>query len=131
LLFLLTEAQRVGGDARSSLLLSLGRSLPFLPPSLSTFPPFVFAHAYRSAHVLKCGRHGLQEYVDADNVKQQPIMIHRAIFGSLERFFGILIENYAGETPEFLLTGHTIYPHVQRCNTESHSRYFGSILPFC
>lgn len=38
----------------------------------------------------------LQEYVDPDNAKQRPIMIHRAIFGSLERFFGILVENYAG-----------------------------------
>ena len=31
------------------------------------------------------------------NVKERPIMIHRAILGSLERFFGILVENYAGE----------------------------------
>ena len=35
-------------------------------------------------------------YIDASGVKQRPIMIHRAIFGSIERFFGILIENYAG-----------------------------------
>lgn len=41
-------------------------------------------------------------YIDKDNVKQQPIMIHRAIFGSLERFFGILIENYAGAFPLWL-----------------------------
>jgi threonyl-tRNA synthetase len=38
-------------------------------------------------------------YIDRDNNKQRPIMIHRAIFGSLERFFGILTENYAGEFP--------------------------------
>ena len=36
-------------------------------------------------------------YVDANAEKKQPIMIHRAIFGSIERFFGILVENYAGE----------------------------------
>lgn len=35
-------------------------------------------------------------YIDSDGAKKQPIMIHRAIFGSLERFFGILVENYAG-----------------------------------
>ena len=35
-------------------------------------------------------------YVDADAEKKQPIMIHRAVFGSIERFFGILVENYAG-----------------------------------
>ncbi|MFB2978582.1 threonine--tRNA ligase [Microseira sp. BLCC-F43] len=42
------------------------------------------------------------EYVAADGSRQQPIMIHRAIFGSLERFFGILIENYAGDFPLWL-----------------------------
>lgn len=36
-------------------------------------------------------------YIDSDGSKKQPIMIHRAIFGSLERFFGILVENYAGK----------------------------------
>ena len=38
-------------------------------------------------------------YIDKEHVKQRPIMIHRAIFGSLERFFGILTENYAGAFP--------------------------------
>ncbi len=42
------------------------------------------------------------EYVDAENKKLRPIMIHRAIFGSLERFFGILIESYAGAFPIWL-----------------------------
>jgi hypothetical protein len=42
------------------------------------------------------------EYIDANNTKQRPIMVHRAIFGSLERFFGILIENYAGAFPLWL-----------------------------
>ena len=42
------------------------------------------------------------EYIDSANTKQRPIMIHRAIFGSLERFFGILIENYAGAFPLWL-----------------------------
>jgi threonyl-tRNA synthetase len=41
-------------------------------------------------------------YTAADASKQRPIMIHRAIFGSLERFFGILIENYAGAFPFWL-----------------------------
>jgi threonyl-tRNA synthetase len=41
-------------------------------------------------------------YVDANAAKQRPIMIHRAIFGSMERFFGILVENYAGAFPLWL-----------------------------
>ena len=35
-------------------------------------------------------------YVDKDGTKKVPVMLHRALFGSLERFIGILIENYAG-----------------------------------
>ena len=46
-------------------------------------------------------RFGL-DYVAADGSKQKPIMIHRAIFGSLERFFGIMTENYAGDFPFWL-----------------------------
>ena len=42
------------------------------------------------------------EYVAADGSRRQPIMIHRAIFGSLERFFGIMTENYAGDFPFWL-----------------------------
>jgi threonyl-tRNA synthetase len=46
-------------------------------------------------------RFGL-DYVAADGSRQRPIMIHRAIFGSLERFFGIMTENYAGDFPFWL-----------------------------
>jgi len=42
------------------------------------------------------------EYVAADDTRQVPVMLHRAIVGSLERFIGILIENYAGAMPLWL-----------------------------
>jgi len=42
------------------------------------------------------------EYIGSDNVPHQPIMIHRALLGSLERFFGILIEHYEGKFPVWL-----------------------------
>jgi threonyl-tRNA synthetase len=42
------------------------------------------------------------QYVDADGSRQRPIMVHRAIFGSIERFFAILVESYAGEFPLWL-----------------------------
>ena len=38
-------------------------------------------------------------FVDKDGSKKVPVMLHRALFGSLERFIGILIENYAGKLP--------------------------------
>ena len=42
------------------------------------------------------------EYQAADGSRQQPIMIHRALFGSIERFFGVLTEHYAGAFPAWL-----------------------------
>jgi threonyl-tRNA synthetase len=42
------------------------------------------------------------EYVGADNTRHQPIMIHRALFGSIERFFGVLLEHYSGAFPTWL-----------------------------
>ena len=42
------------------------------------------------------------EYVGADNARHRPIMLHRALFGSLERFFGVLLEHYAGAFPTWM-----------------------------
>src|SRR5712675_2303681 len=42
------------------------------------------------------------EYIGDDNKPHQPIMIHRALYGSMERFFGVLIEHYAGAFPVWL-----------------------------
>ncbi|WCO68952.1 threonine--tRNA ligase [Iamia majanohamensis] len=46
-------------------------------------------------------RFGL-EYVGADGARHTPVMIHRALFGSVERFFGVLVEHYAGAFPTWL-----------------------------
>jgi threonyl-tRNA synthetase len=42
------------------------------------------------------------EYIGEDNRPHQPVMVHRALFGSVERFFGVLIEHYAGAFPMWL-----------------------------
>jgi len=42
------------------------------------------------------------EYIAPDGTRQQPVMIHRALFGSVERFFGVLLEHYAGALPTWL-----------------------------
>jgi threonyl-tRNA synthetase len=47
------------------------------------------------------GRFGI-EYQASDGTRQRPYMIHRALFGSIERFFGILVEHYAGAFPPWL-----------------------------
>jgi threonyl-tRNA synthetase len=42
------------------------------------------------------------EYVAEDGTRKQPVMVHRALYGSMERFFGVLIEHYAGAFPVWL-----------------------------
>jgi threonyl-tRNA synthetase len=41
-------------------------------------------------------------YVAADNTQKRPVMVHRALLGSLERFFGVLVEHYGGAFPTWL-----------------------------
>jgi len=48
------------------------------------------------------------EYVDADDQRRTPVMLHRAILGSFERFIGILIEHYAGALPAWLSSEHAV-----------------------
>ncbi|NLY86044.1 MAG: threonine--tRNA ligase [Tissierellia bacterium] len=56
-------------------------------------------------------------YVDKDNEKKRPVMIHRTIFGSMERFMGILIEHYAGKFPVWLAPVQvTVLPISDRFN---------------
>ncbi|HEX5616715.1 MAG TPA: threonine--tRNA ligase [Acidimicrobiia bacterium] len=57
-------------------------------------------------------------YVGADNERHRPIMIHRALFGSVERFFGILVEHYAGAFPVWLAPVQvTVLPVADRHDT--------------
>jgi threonyl-tRNA synthetase len=52
------------------------------------------------------------EYVDEDNTRKAPVMLHRAIVGSMERFIGILIENYAGALPLWLAPVQTVVMNI-------------------
>lgn len=59
------------------------------------------------------------EYVDANDQRRTPVMLHRAILGSFERFIGILLENYAGALPVWLAPEHA----VVCCIAESSADY--------
>jgi len=63
-------------------------------------------------------------YIDSDGTKKRPVMLHRVIYGSLERFIGILIEHYAGAFPTWLAP-------VQVCvipvNNEAHLEYANEV----
>ncbi len=63
-------------------------------------------------------------YVAEDGSKNVPVMLHRAILGSLERFIGILIENYAGNLPFWLAPTQAVIMNI----TDKHSEYVGSVL---
>ena len=62
------------------------------------------------------------EYVAEDNTRKQPVMIHRAILGSFERFIGILTEHYAGEFPFFLAPTQVIFVPISQAHaTHAHA----------
>lgn len=64
------------------------------------------------------------EYVGADNARHRPIMIHRALFGSIERFFGILVEHYAGAFPTWLAPAQCLLVPV----ADRHHEYMNEIF---
>ncbi len=66
-------------------------------------------------------------YVDADGTKKRPVMLHRTIFGSIERFIGILIEHYAGAFPLWLAP---VQVNIIPVNNEHHLEYSNEILNF-
>ncbi len=63
------------------------------------------------------------EYVAEDNSRQVPVMLHRAILGSLERFIGILIENHAGNLPPWLAPAQAAVANI----SEGQAGYAGSV----
>src|SRR5439155_14905865 len=64
------------------------------------------------------------EYVGGDNARHTPVMLHRAIIGSMERFIGILIEHYAGAFPLWLAPQQVVVMNI----TERHAAYAESVV---
>jgi threonyl-tRNA synthetase len=64
------------------------------------------------------------EYTAADGTRHQPVMIHRALFGSIERFLGVLVEHYAGAFPPWLAPVQAIGIPV----ADSHAPYLSSTV---
>jgi threonyl-tRNA synthetase len=113
-------AKRIGADelwdrAEAALKAALeARELRYdLNPGEGAFygPKIEFSLRDTLGRVWQCGTLQLDfalpgrlgaEYVAEDNTRRQPVMLHRAILGSLERFIGILIEHYAGAMPVWL-----------------------------
>jgi len=70
-------------------------------------------------------RFGL-EYVAEDGARKQPVMVHRALYGSIERFFGVLIEHYAGAFPVWLSPVQAVVIPI----AERHVEYAGRVASF-
>lgn len=66
-------------------------------------------------------------YVAEDNSRQTPVMIHRAILGSMERFLGILIEEYAGRFPLWLSPVQLVVMNI----TDKHADYADTVVELC
>ena len=71
-------------------------------------------------------RFGL-EYVGSDNARHRPVMIHRALFGSVERFFAILLEHYAGALPTWLMPTQVVVLPVR----DDHQSYAEVVADSC
>jgi len=67
-------------------------------------------------------------FVDKDGTKKVPVMLHRALFGSLERFIGILIENYAGKLPFWLSPAQAVVCTIAEENNEYVKKLFEDLF---
>ena len=116
----LRPAQRLGDDASwdraedalRNALAACGATWTELPGEGAFYGPKIEYHLKDSiGRSWQCGTMQVDfqmpgrlgaEFVDEDNARKTPVMLHRAIVGSLERFIGILIEHYAGALPVWL-----------------------------
>ncbi|HAY10199.1 MAG TPA: threonine--tRNA ligase [Thauera sp.] len=128
--------KRVGTDeqwdaAEAALAAALGaQGLSYdLQPGEGAFygPKIEFSLKDSLGRVWQCGTLQLDfnlpvrlgaEYVDEDNTKKVPVMLHRAILGSLERFIGILIENHAGAMPLWLAPVQAVVMNISEAQGE-------------
>ena len=70
-------------------------------------------------------------FVDKDGTKKVPVMLHRALFGSLERFIGILIENYAGKLPFWLSPAQAVVCPIAKENNDYVKKLFEDLFKEC
>jgi len=67
-------------------------------------------------------------YIDKDGTKKVPVMLHRALFGSLERFIGIIIENYAGKLPFWLAPTQAVVLPIAEENNDYVKKLFEDLF---
>ncbi|MFF3866569.1 threonine--tRNA ligase [Micromonospora sp. NPDC001898] len=100
-----TEALRTAAEASGLDLVPDPGGAAFYGPKISVQARDAIGRTWQMSTIQvdfnQPARFGL-EYQAADGTRKQPVMIHRALFGSIERFFGVLTEHYAGAFPAWL-----------------------------
>ncbi|HET9255365.1 MAG TPA: threonine--tRNA ligase [Pseudonocardiaceae bacterium] len=100
-----TDALRVAAEASGLELVLDPGGAAFYAPKISVQARDAIGRNWQMSTIqvdlMLPERFGL-EYTAADGSRQRPVMIHRALFGSIERFFGVLTEHYAGAFPAWL-----------------------------
>jgi threonyl-tRNA synthetase len=100
-----TDALREAAEASGLELVLDPGGAAFYAPKISVQAKDAIGRTWQLSTIqvdlMEPGLFGL-EYTAADGTRQEPIMIHRALFGSIERFFGVLLEHYAGAFPAWL-----------------------------
>ncbi|MFG3285690.1 threonine--tRNA ligase [Streptomyces sp. NPDC048111] len=100
-----TEALRLAAEKQNLPLVPDPGGAAFYGPKISVQAKDAIGRSWQMSTIQvdfnQPERFGL-EYTSSDGTKQQPVMIHRALFGSIERFFAVLLEHYAGAFPAWL-----------------------------
>ncbi|MGW2819159.1 threonine--tRNA ligase [Streptomyces sp. NPDC001415] len=100
-----TEALRLAAEKQGLPLVPDPGGAAFYGPKISVQAKDAIGRSWQMSTIQvdfnQPERFGL-EYTSTDGSKQQPVMIHRALFGSIERFFAVLLEHYAGAFPAWL-----------------------------
>lgn len=100
-----TEALRVAGQRQNLELILDEGGAAFYGPKISVQAKDAIGRTWQLSTIqvdFQMPQRFDLEYVASDGSRQQPVMIHRALFGSIERFFGVLTEHYAGAFPPWL-----------------------------
>ena len=100
-----TEALRAAANKQSLELVMDPEGAAFYGPKISVQAKDAIGRTWQMSTIqvdFQLPQRFEMEYQAGDGSRQQPVMIHRALFGSIERFFGVLTEHYAGAFPPWL-----------------------------
>ncbi|WP_405147587.1 threonine--tRNA ligase [Sphaerisporangium sp. NBC_01403] len=121
-----TEALRVAASAENLDLVLDEGGAAFYGPKISVQAKDAIGRTWQMSTIqvdLNLPERFELEFQGADGSRQRPVMIHRALFGSIERFFGVLVEHYAGAFPPWLAPVQVIGIPI----ADAHVSYLGDV----